>query len=316
MGIFKSLFGREAEQPEEAQDKNQERNFDILKYDGLKAMKIGKTGYAIRCFNEALAIREEFETLNYLALVYIQENDTTEAIDIYTRMVKIDPEHTDTFLNRAQLYLREQQPEAVIADCEYVLSKNPAEFRAYFFMAKARQMMQQQQEAIDDLNKAAGIKSDFMELFLLRSSIWMELKEYENALNDTNTAISISSEEESTYLQRAAIYEALGNTEAALQDYATAVELNPFHEQAYLETGRILLDRHLIDETIRHFDEAIENKPDFGRAYTARGRAKELKGDMEGAQEDLQTGAELSEENDEIEKQPVNFNDMYANRPL
>lgn len=107
----------------------------------------------------------------------------------------MNPEHTDTFLNRAQLYLREQQPEAVIADCEYVLSKNPAEFRAYFFMAKARQMMQQQQEAIDDLNKAAGIKSDFMELFLLRSSIWMELKEYENALNDTNTAISISSEE-------------------------------------------------------------------------------------------------------------------------
>ena len=83
MGIFKSLFGREAEQPEEAKDKSKERNFDILKYDGLKAMKIGKTGYAIRCFNEALAIQEEFETLNYLALVYIQENDTTEAIDTY-----------------------------------------------------------------------------------------------------------------------------------------------------------------------------------------------------------------------------------------
>mgnify|MGYP003401005183 FL=1 len=58
MGIFKSLFGREAKQPEKNQDKNQERNFDILKYDGLKAMKIGKTGYAIRCFTEALAIRE------------------------------------------------------------------------------------------------------------------------------------------------------------------------------------------------------------------------------------------------------------------
>lgn len=79
MGIFKSLFGREAEQPEEAQDKNQERNFDILKYDGLKAMKIGKTGYAIRCFNEALAIRKNLKSLNYLALVYIQENDTNRS---------------------------------------------------------------------------------------------------------------------------------------------------------------------------------------------------------------------------------------------
>lgn len=33
------------------------RNFDVLKYDGIKALKIGKNTYAIRCFNEALKLK-------------------------------------------------------------------------------------------------------------------------------------------------------------------------------------------------------------------------------------------------------------------
>lgn len=44
MGIFKSLFGQTSEQAEENKDKEKQRNFDIFKYDGLKAMKIGKIG--------------------------------------------------------------------------------------------------------------------------------------------------------------------------------------------------------------------------------------------------------------------------------
>lgn len=123
MGIFKSLFGQTSEQAEENKDKEKQRNFDIFKYDGLKAMKIGKIGYAVRCFNEALAIEEEFETLNYLALAYIQQGDVSEAIEAYSRMTLLDSEETDTFLNRAQLYLQENQAEAAIADCEYILTK-------------------------------------------------------------------------------------------------------------------------------------------------------------------------------------------------
>ena len=44
MGIFKSLFGQTSEQAGENKDKEKQRNFDIFKYDGLKAMKIGKIG--------------------------------------------------------------------------------------------------------------------------------------------------------------------------------------------------------------------------------------------------------------------------------
>ena len=181
MGIFKSLFGQTSEQAEENKDKEKQRNFDIFKYDGLKAMKIGKIGYAVRCFNEALAIEEEFETLNYLALAYIQQGDVSEAIEAYSRMTLLDSEETDTFLNRAQLYLQENQAEAAIADCEYILTKKSTDYRAHFLIGQAYKMLNRPEAAIDSLSKAIEIKNDMADIFLLRSGLLTELKQYDQA---------------------------------------------------------------------------------------------------------------------------------------
>ena len=49
--FLKSLFFGETDESEETK---LNRNFDVLKYDGIKALKIGKYTYAIRCFNEAM----------------------------------------------------------------------------------------------------------------------------------------------------------------------------------------------------------------------------------------------------------------------
>ena len=53
--FFKSLFSSsKAATPEEEKSKNDQKNFDILKYDGVRAQKIGQVAYAIKCFTEAL----------------------------------------------------------------------------------------------------------------------------------------------------------------------------------------------------------------------------------------------------------------------
>ena len=51
MGLFSSLFGGNKKTEEE-------KNFDILKYDGIRAMRIGKLAYALKCFEEATAIKK------------------------------------------------------------------------------------------------------------------------------------------------------------------------------------------------------------------------------------------------------------------
>ena len=73
MGFFKSLFGG-SNTPETEKEKNDKKNFEILKYDGIRARHMGKLPYAIKCFEEAVAINDEMETLTLLANAYIQAN--------------------------------------------------------------------------------------------------------------------------------------------------------------------------------------------------------------------------------------------------
>ena len=64
-----------------------------------------------------------------------------------------------------------------------------------------------------------------------------------------------------------------------------------------------------MDEAIAFFDDAIDIKSDFAKAYAERGRAKNLKGDKEGAFEDLKKSIELNPEGEEAKK----FEGQHAN---
>ena len=58
MGFWNVLFGGAELSPEEEKKAQEEKNFDLLKYDGVKAMKIGQADYAVRCFREALKLKK------------------------------------------------------------------------------------------------------------------------------------------------------------------------------------------------------------------------------------------------------------------
>ena len=103
MGIFSSLFGGN-KTPEE----NKAKNFDILKYDGIRAMNIGKLTYAIKCFEEATAIQEDIETLQHQANCYTRVNRLDDARTLLVRITELAPEQPLTFHALASLcYIQE-----------------------------------------------------------------------------------------------------------------------------------------------------------------------------------------------------------------
>lgn len=83
MNFFKKLFGvaKEEKTPtvEELQ-RADEKNFDILKFDGVKALKINSVGYAIECFTHALNIKEDLEVRDYLSQAYVGVGDYNNAV--------------------------------------------------------------------------------------------------------------------------------------------------------------------------------------------------------------------------------------------
>ena len=57
--FFKSFFSGKSETPESENRKNDRKRFEIFKYDGLRAQRMGRPDYAVKCFTEALAIEED-----------------------------------------------------------------------------------------------------------------------------------------------------------------------------------------------------------------------------------------------------------------
>lgn len=99
--FFKSFFSGKSETPESEKQKNDRKRFEIFKYDGLRAQRMGRPDYAVKCFTEALAIEEDFETMGYLSQLYIQTGETEKARELLEKMAIMEPHVTNTFLTLA-----------------------------------------------------------------------------------------------------------------------------------------------------------------------------------------------------------------------
>lgn len=303
MGFLKSLFSSsKAANPEEERVKNDQKNFDILKYDGVRAQKMGRMPYAIKCFTEALNIHEDFETMTYLVNAYIVSNNQEKALEIVDRMVELEPDHINSLLTRVNiLFLLDKDAEAIPV-CQHVVELDATNHLPHYLMAKAKKTTGDLLGAVADLTKSVALKEDFLEAYLLRAELLLLMSQLKEALADAEKVIESAPEEESAYLLRGRIQEAQGKSEEAMADFERVLELNPFNEDAALLVGKLLIAQNKLDEAIAFFDDAVDMNPSFGKAYAERGRAKNLKGDKEGAFEDLKKSIELNPEGEEAKK--------------
>jgi len=310
MGLFSSLFSS-AKAGEANEQKVDRKHFDTLKYDGIRALRIGKPAYALKCFTEALNIQKDLETMKYLIVACNSLDNTDLALETLNGMVESGEEPANAFLMRATFhYTMGNHPEA-LADCAQVIALEPDNSVACFYMAKSALAMGDHAKAITHLDQATDLKDDFAEAFALRADIYLSMEKGQEALTDIEKVIALTPEDEAAYLLRGRIYEQMGNEAAALNDYQQTLEGNPFNEAAYLLAGKILMAQGKHEEAILLFDEAIEHIDQFAQAYAARALAKRQSGDPDGAQADEETAKELNPDETEEPDENHNFDNLY-----
>ena len=312
MGIFNSLFGGKKNS-----DSEKKKNFDILKYDGIRAMRIGKLTYAIKCFKEAIEIQEDLETMNHLATVYTQTNQMEEARTLIVRMTEIDAENPAHFLSLANLCFILEDYQGMNEACEKALAINSQIPVAYYLSAKASIGLKNGIQAIAMLTKALMQKDDFAEAYQLRAEVLWSMRQAKDAMEDIEKLLALNSEDENALLLKAEIAAANGDATLPMELIDQVIGMNPFNEKAYLLKGNLLLALKEVDKAIEVYNEAIELKPDFAQAYHERGRAKLEKGDKAGSMEDMKKSIELAPQSGAaISGQYNNYEHMTKNVPF
>ena len=291
MGIFSSLFGGN-KTPEE----NKEKNFDILKYDGIRAMRIGKLAYALKCFEEATAIKEDLETMQHQANTYVRMNRMDNARQLMVRMTELAPDQPLVFQSLASLcYMQEDYP-AMNEACQKALALNDQDPATYFLSAKAAVGLSNGIQAIAMLTKAIMLNEEFVEAYQMRAEILWTMRQAKDANDDIEKLLAMNPEDESALLLKGEILAVGGQEEEALALIAQVLELNPFNEKAYLLKGNYFLAKKEFDKAIEVYDDALEINPNFAQAYHERGRVKLAKGDKQGSMEDMKRAIELAPE--------------------
>lgn len=317
MGLFKSLFGGSSNTPETEKEKNDKKNFEILKYDGIRAQRMGKLPYAIKCFEEAIAINDELETMGMLVTAYTQANRLDDARIMLDRMAAKDPEQVNTFLSLAGICYMQEDYESMNDACQKAIaldSKNPLSF---YLAAKAAIGMKEEINAIAMLTKAIILKEDYTEAYQLRAEVLWGMKQAKDAAEDIQKLLSLNAEDEQALLLKGEILAATGETGQAQECFNQVLTLNPFNEKAYLLLGTLHLANKELDKAIAVYDEAIEINPGFAKAYHERGRAKLLKGDKDGSVEDMKKAIELTPESETaLSGQYTNYENMTKNVPF
>lgn len=296
MGFFTSLFG--GNKPSESEEeKNNKKNFDILKYDGIRAMRIGKLTYAIKCFEEATALQEDQETMQYQANAYIRVNRMEDAYTLMKHLTELFPDQTLIFQQFANLCYIKEDYKGMEETCRKALElddKNPS---TYFLSAKAAIGLGNGIQAIAMLTKAIMNDETFVEAYQLRAEVLWNMHQVKDAMEDVNILLEMNPEDESALLLKAEISLVNGQEEMAIDLINQVLALNPFNEKAYILKGTYFLTKKEFEQTIAIYDEALEINPNFAQGYHERGRAKLQKGDKEGSMEDMRRAIELNPEN-------------------
>ena len=292
MGIFSSLFGGNKKTED-----NKEKNFDILKYDGIRAMRIGKLTYAIKCLEEATAIQEDLETMQHLVNVYIRVNQMDDARRLMNRMTELAPDQPLVFQSLASLCYMQEDYAGMNEACQKALALDDQNANHYFLSAKAAVGLKNGIQAIAMLTKAIMLNETFTEAYQMRAEILWAMRQAKDASEDIEKLLEMNPEDENALLLKGEILAVGDEEEQAMGLIDQVLALNPFCEKAYLLKGNYFLAQKEFDKAIKVYNEALEINPNFAQAYHERGRVKLAKGDKAGSMEDMKKAIELAPEN-------------------
>ena len=243
MGLFKALFGGKQADTEEKKTNDEARDFDMYKFDGVKASKMGQFEYAVKCFKAALNIKDDLEVRDYLAHALIHNNELLPAYEQLQKLHEAQPENVEILVQMANVTYMMEDYVAMGHACEKALLIDNGDARVHYLYAKACLGQNDLINAIAMLTKAIVLRADYAEAYLLRGQTLLRMGDKAGAREDMEHLIAEYPEQEDVLMLKGRIEHAEGNIDAALAPFPPVVEVNQFSNDDLKERGQVKYDR-------------------------------------------------------------------------
>ena len=242
MNFFRKLFGVSPEDKEQTQEEIQARekkNFDILKYDGVKALKMQQLDYAIDCFQHALDLKEDLEIHDYMSQVYMALGRLPEAYQQLQKLADAQPDNIDIFIRMAHVAYMMEDYVIMGTACEKALLIDKDSPDALYLYAKSCLGTDDVTNAVAMLTRAILVKADYADAYLLRGEVLLKEGKLDEADEDAKHLLEEYPDNEDILMLKAKIEKERGNVSAAIEYLNKAIDSNPFRQEAYRFRGEL-----------------------------------------------------------------------------
>lgn len=241
MGFLKSLFNGKVEPPEEKKKEEESRNFDVLKYDGVKALRMGESAHAVELFNRALSMQEDLEVRDYLSQALIHVNRLEEAYEQLQKLAEAEPKNVQLLVRMTDVAYMLEDYDRMEELCERAMLVDKDNPMLMVLYARACIGRGDLVNAVAMLTRAITMREDNGDARLLRGDTLLEMGDVESADEDAKWLDEHSSGVEEVLLLNARIEERKGNHDKAIDYYNKVIKANPFHATAFKERGAVRL---------------------------------------------------------------------------
>lgn len=241
MNFFQKLFGSKEETPEEEREKEKEKNFDVLKYDGVRALRTGQFQYAIKCFQNALEIDDDLEIHDYLSRAYIYNNELLPAYKELEILAKAEPANQDILIRMANVAYMTEDYDTMADVCEKAMKLSTDNPLVYYFYARAKRGQGDYVNALAMVTKAIELDDGRFDFHLLRGEILLDMDDTEGADKEADWLLKHDADEEDALLFKARVEKKKGDNKLAIHYYNKLTDVNPFRIEAYRERGALRL---------------------------------------------------------------------------
>lgn len=282
MNFFKALFGGKVEDAEETKKEEELKNFDLIKYDGVKALKTGQNDYAIKCFKKAIEVNNtDLEIRDYLAQAYVAANEPLKAFEQLQKLAEAQPENQKIFIQMAHVAFLMEDYGAMADSCEKAMLIDKDNAEVSYLYARACIGQNDDVNAVAMLTKAIMIKDDYLEAYLLRGETLLKMGDVEGAGDDAAYLLEKQTDNENVLMLKARIENKRGHNDEAIHYYNKVVDVNPFSIDAFRERGAIKLEAGDKDGAAEDMQQVLELDPkqtaDVNGEFSAEGVEEKTK---------------------------------------
>jgi predicted O-linked N-acetylglucosamine transferase (SPINDLY family) len=209
----------------------------------------------------------QIESLISLAQIAADKGEKEKAIDLYTRVIDLKPDHAQAYYKRGNLLRDLGQTQAALISYDQSIALDPEYANAFCNRGVVLQHLNRLDAARDSYDRAISLNPNDALTFFNRGAVLRELEEFEEALASYNQAIRIKPDYVEPYCNRGILLAELKQWDAALASYNRSIEINPAFSPAYFYRGILLQEQKQSREALASYDQALAIRPDYPEAY-------------------------------------------------